>query len=79
MPFILAESVITTCSFVTEHIATLIVRFALNHKGVIPYGWAPRILVQCGVPYVEIWDVFHEMYESQVRDFCISFSLCIVP
>lgn len=42
------------------------VRFALNHKGVLPYGWAPRILVQCGVPYVEIWDVFHEMYESQV-------------
>ncbi len=22
--------------------------------------------MQCGVPYVEIWDVFHEMYESQV-------------
>jgi nuclear pore complex protein Nup155 len=48
------------------HIATLLVRFTLANKGALPYGWAPRILVQCGVPFTEIWDVFHEMYESQV-------------
>jgi nuclear pore complex protein Nup155 len=48
------------------HIATLLVRFVLANKGILPYGWAPRVLVQCGVPYTEIWDVFHEMYESQV-------------
>lgn len=54
-------------NFHAGHIATILVRFALNHKGVLPYGWAPRVLVQCGVPYVEIWDVFHEMYESQVN------------
>jgi nuclear pore complex protein Nup155 len=67
--------------FRAGHIATLLVRFALNHKGVIPYGWAPRILVQCGVPYVEIWDVFHEMYESQVNNFCVVFVLlqCFIP
>ena len=59
------------CYFVltrqSEHIASLLVRFALAHKGEIPYGWAPRILVQCGVPYPEVWDILHEMYESQVR------------
>lgn len=54
--------------FPSEHIATLLIRFALNHKGVLPYGWAPRILVQCGVPFLAIWDVLHEMYESQVCD-----------
>ena len=51
----------------SEHIATLLVRFALANKEALPYGWAPRILVQCGVPFTEIWDVFHDMYESQVR------------
>lgn len=44
----------------------MLVRFALAHKGEIPYGWAPRILTQCGVPYPEVWDILHEMYESQV-------------
>jgi hypothetical protein len=56
-------------------VATLLVRFALANKGTVPYGWAPRILVQCNVPYVEVWDVFHEMYESQV----ILSSLDIIP
>jgi nuclear pore complex protein Nup155 len=53
---------------ITEHIATLLVRFSLAHKEVLSYGWAPRILVQCGVPFGEIWDVLHNMYESQVRN-----------
>lgn len=53
-------------AFPLRHVATLIVRFALSHKGVLPNGWAPRLLVQCGVRYDEIWDVLHEMYESQV-------------
>jgi len=56
-------------AFPLRHIAMLIIRFALNHKGVLPYGWAPRILVQCGVPFLEIWDVLHEMYESQIPPF----------
>jgi len=47
-------------------IATLLVRFTLANKNTVPHGWVPRILVQCGVPFVEVWDVFHEMYESQV-------------
>jgi nuclear pore complex protein Nup155 len=42
------------------------VRFALANKGIVPIGWAPRVLVECGVPYQETWDVLHEMYESQV-------------
>ena len=49
-----------------EHIATLLVRFMLANKGDLPFGWAPRVLVQCRVPYIDLWDVFHEMYESQV-------------
>lgn len=54
----------TTC--LLGHIASLLVRFRLAHKDAVSYGWAPRILVQCGVPYHEVWDIFHEMYESQV-------------
>lgn len=41
--------------------------FSLERKNVLPFGWTPRILVQCGVPFNEIWDVFHDMYESHVR------------
>lgn len=55
------------CSSSTGIVADLLVRFALERKKVLPFGWAPRILVQCGVPFVEIWDVLHEMYESHVR------------
>jgi len=39
----------------------------LANKTVLPAGWAARLLVQCGVQFGEIWDVFHEMYESQVN------------
>ena len=49
-----------------EYVAKLLVRFRLAHKDELPYGWAPRTLIQCGVPYAEVWDVLHEMYESQV-------------
>jgi len=56
-------------AFPLRHIASLLVRFGLSNKGVLPYGWAPRILIQCGVPYSDVWDVFHEMYESQIPPF----------
>ncbi|KII93895.1 hypothetical protein PLICRDRAFT_36114 [Plicaturopsis crispa FD-325 SS-3] len=56
-------------AFPLRHVSTLLVRFALANKGILPYGWAPRILVQCNVPFSEIWDVFHEMYESQIPPF----------
>ncbi|KAJ7634229.1 nucleoporin [Mycena polygramma] len=56
-------------AFPLRHIATLLVRFSLAHKGALPFGWAPRILVQCGVPFPEVWDVLHEMYESHVPPF----------
>ena len=46
-------------------------RFALANKAAVPHGWAPRILIQCGVPFTDVWDVFHEMYESQVQSLCI--------
>ncbi|KAI0670007.1 nucleoporin [Trametes maxima] len=56
-------------AFPLQHVASLLVRFALAHKGDLPFGWAPRILVQCGVSYPEVWDILHEMYESQVPPF----------
>lgn len=56
-------------AFPLRLVATLLVRFMLSNKGTVPLGWSPRILVQCGVPFVEVWDVFHEMYESQVPPF----------
>ncbi|KAG6853585.1 hypothetical protein C0991_003109 [Blastosporella zonata] len=56
-------------AFPLRFIATLLVRFTLANKNVVAYGWAPRILIQCGVPFTDVWDVFHEMYESQVPPF----------
>ncbi|KAJ7492694.1 nucleoporin [Mycena latifolia] len=56
-------------AFPLRHVATLLVRFSLANKGTLPFGWAPRILVQCGVPFPEVWDVLHEMYESHVPPF----------
>src|SRR6267154_14617 len=52
----------------TEHIARLLVEFQLANTDVVPPGWVVRVLARCGIPYVEIWDVFHQMYESQVSD-----------
>ncbi|KAF5385258.1 hypothetical protein D9615_001454 [Tricholomella constricta] len=56
-------------AFPFRFIATLLVRFTLANRNIVAYGWAPRILVQCGVSFGEVWDVFHEMYESQIPPF----------
>ncbi|KDQ63476.1 hypothetical protein JAAARDRAFT_695291 [Jaapia argillacea MUCL 33604] len=56
-------------AFPLRHISSLLVRFGLANKGTVAHGWAPRVLVQCGVAYSEIWDIFHEMYESQIPPF----------
>lgn len=50
----------------TEHIARLLVEFQLANTEVVPPGWVVRVLARCGIPYAQIWDVFHQMYESQV-------------
>jgi hypothetical protein len=55
----------------TEHIARLLVEFQLDNTDVVPPGWVVRVLARCSIPYVEIWDVFHQMYESQVCDVII--------
>lgn len=47
-------------------VSGLLVRFRLANKGEVPPGWVSRLLSQCTVPYVEIWEVLHNMYESQV-------------
>lgn len=52
-------------------IAMLIVRFLLANKDVVPVGWAARLLIQCGVQFAEVWDVFNEMYESQVKQYML--------
>ncbi|KAF8905503.1 nucleoporin [Gymnopilus junonius] len=56
-------------AFPLQYIATLLVGFMLRHKEHLEVGWAARILIDCGVRYAEIWDIFHEMYESQVPPF----------
>jgi nuclear pore complex protein Nup155 len=53
-------------SYPPGFVATLLVRFTLANKDTLTPGWAARVLIQCGVRFAEIWDVFHEMYESQV-------------
>lgn len=65
---------IPNLSLTPGFIATLLVRFTLANKNTLTPGWAARILIQCGVRFAEIWDVFHEMYESQVIN-SISFYL----
>jgi len=56
-------------SFPFKHIARLLVEFQLANTDAVPSGWVVRVLAQCSIPYVEIWDVFHQMYESQVPPF----------
>ncbi|KAF9481024.1 nucleoporin [Pholiota conissans] len=56
-------------AFPMRFIATLLIRFTLANKDVLPAGWASRILIQCGVRFAEIWDLLNEMYESQVPPF----------
>ncbi|PPQ62740.1 hypothetical protein CVT24_000434 [Panaeolus cyanescens] len=57
------------CAFPLRFVATLLIRFLLVNKSELPAGWAARILIQSGVRFSEIWDIFHEMYESQVPPF----------
>ncbi|EIW86790.1 nucleoporin [Coniophora puteana RWD-64-598 SS2] len=56
-------------AFPLRHVAALLVKFSLAQKGALPHGWTPRVLVQCSVPYTEIWEVLHEMYESHIPPF----------
>ena len=56
----------------TEHIARLLVEFQLANTDAVPSGWVVRVLARCGIPHVEIWDVFHQMYESQVCDVMVT-------
>ncbi|KAL4070880.1 nucleoporin, partial [Scleroderma citrinum] len=56
-------------AFPLRHIASLLVRFSLKYWTQLPKGWAPRLLIQCGVPHADVWDVLHEMYESHVPPF----------
>lgn len=73
------------CAFPFRHIALLLVRFQLANAAAISSGWVPRILVQCGVPYAEAWDVLHQMYDSQIPPFTtqeavhtLSTAICIL-
>ena len=55
-------------AFPLEDIATRLEQFALDRQAVVPQGWAPRVLLEAGVPYMDIFSVLHRLYESQVRD-----------
>ncbi|KAA1468695.1 nucleoporin [Dentipellis sp. KUC8613] len=72
-------------AFPFRHIALLLVRFQLANVDVVPTSWVPRVLVQCGIPYAEIWDVLHRMYDSQIPPFntqaavqTLSAAICIL-
>lgn len=58
-------------SFPFRYLARLLVEFQLANADVAPPGWAVRVLARCGTAYMEIWDVFHHMYESQVPPFSL--------
>ncbi|KAH9044824.1 nucleoporin [Lactarius pseudohatsudake] len=72
-------------SFPFRHLAHLLVEFQLTNADAAPPGWAVRVLARCGIAYMEIWDVFHQMYESQVPPFCqqssiqtLSAAICVL-
>ncbi|KAJ8083919.1 hypothetical protein PM082_002686 [Marasmius tenuissimus] len=50
-------------------VSDLLIRFALERKEHLPKGWAPRILRQCNVPFVEAWQIFHDIYDSHLPPF----------
>jgi len=60
-----SDSAFSDESTLTAH---LLVEFQLANTDAVPPGWVVLVLARCGIPYVEIWDVFHQMYESQVCD-----------
>lgn len=57
------------------YVSQLVVGFALANKANVESGWVSNLFEQCNVPHVEIWEVLHTMYESQVR-ISASRSLC---
>lgn len=63
---LLSLSIVLSAEYSSGYVVTLLVQFALRNKGSRPSGWAPRVLRECEIPYSEIWELFHEMYESQV-------------
>ena len=48
-------------------------QYALEKQSTIMQGWAPRVLLKGGVPPAEIFNVYRQMYESQVSN-CSFFS-----
>ncbi|KAJ4002393.1 nucleoporin [Lentinula boryana] len=56
-------------AFPLQLVTNLMVRFSLERKDILQSGWAPRTLARAGIPYVEIWDALHEMYESHIPPF----------
>ncbi|GAW06088.1 nucleoporin [Lentinula edodes] len=56
-------------AFPLQLVTDLLIRFSLERKEVLQSGWAPRVLARAGIPYVEIWDALHDMYESHIPPF----------
>ncbi|KAI0033421.1 nucleoporin [Vararia minispora EC-137] len=56
-------------AFPFRHVASQLATFQLTNTSTLPPGWSARILVACGVPYPEVWEVMHQMYESQIPPF----------
>lgn len=56
-------------AFPIRYVSQLVVGFALANKANVESGWVSNLFEQCNVPHVEIWEVLHTMYESQVPPF----------
>ena len=44
---------------------------SITNQNHVPPGWAPRVLRRAGIPFYEIFNELHRMYESQVPPYHI--------
>ncbi|EJD55558.1 nucleoporin-domain-containing protein [Auricularia subglabra TFB-10046 SS5] len=56
-------------AFPLEEITMRLERFALERAPNVPQGWVPRQLLEANVPYGDVFDIIHKLYESQVPPF----------
>ncbi|KAF8922648.1 nucleoporin [Mucidula mucida] len=54
-------------AFPLRLVTDLLVRFSLERSP--GAGWVPQLLAECRIPYVEIWDILNDMYESHIPPF----------
>ncbi|KAH7104672.1 nucleoporin-domain-containing protein [Auriculariales sp. MPI-PUGE-AT-0066] len=56
-------------SFPLEETAMRLEQFALDRIPAVHSGWVPRVLLEAGVPFSQVFDILHKLYESQIPPF----------